>query len=370
MSLNRSTNTNPAPQEITPQLPVAGIRIDTLRQQIPTLRTEIQPEDTIIPFRQIPERFRQQIYRPAPPPPQLTAQDSITLNLKGNSGVSLNWHLEFNREFDSSAFSWIDDNLFETESEETEPFHSDSLILEAPIASQITETPYFSEVPEIHKDVHLEKPALQQDWFLAILILSVLTTGIIRINWFRYLKDVLQSVFFSSLVSKLSGYNASNFLPSLILSSLFYFNSSIFVYQILTETNRQFMGNEGSLALLLVLVFLLVLFSAKVIVYKALGYIFGTSRQINEYILNSNATSKAFGLFILPVIIFIPFVEPDVKLILIKSGIGLFIVLYLMQIVRGVKSNLNDLLSVYYIILYLCALEILPLTILFKVLFK
>jgi hypothetical protein len=181
---------------------------------------------------------------------------------------------------------------------------------------------------------------------------------------------MIQSVVFSNAMSKLEGSNASNIYPSMVLGFLFYLNTSIFVFEILMQSGRQFMGFDSIFVIPLILVFLLALFSLKIMVYRVVGHIFETIGPVRDYLFGSSTMAKAYGILVIPFIVFIPFVDEDAQLMLIKFGLGLFILLYLMQIARGVRIILSNTYSVYYIILYLCALEILPLTILFKVIFR
>ncbi len=361
------------PQVTLPQPTVLPQATDTIRsQQLP--RPVIQLIDPAL-SREVPERFQLRPQRATPPPPpELSAADSIDLNLVGNTGMRTNWEVKFNllQPFDETD----DGEVSEAFLLKHQPAATDTLQhtlegVESP-ASRATEI-----ITHVTQETETELPArlqehqlMRSDWFIALLIVSVLVTGIVKKYWARYLNDLLQSLVFPSQISRLSTTNASNFQPSLILGVLFYFNSSLFLFQFLEHTNRTFVGLSGAIMLPLLFVFLVLLFVGNTLAYRVVGRIFGTSGQIHDYLSGSSAMSKAFGLFLLPIILFMPFVEPDTQLLLIKGGIGMFIMLYLIQITRGIHNNLTNIVSGYYIILYLCALEILPLSVLFKVLFK
>jgi hypothetical protein len=76
---------------------------------------------------------------------------------------------------------------------------------------------------------------------------------------------------------------------------------------------------------------------------------------------------QMFAIAILPVICLIPFVKETLQMNLVHIGAGIFIIMYLMQIGRGIKIILKETLSLYYIFLYLCGLEILSLLVIMKV---
>ena len=310
------------------------------------------------------------VFRPAPPL-QLSESDSLALNLKGGDSVYTDWNLSVDKQmiFDSEAYSaaW-DLGDFDTDSIETNS--ADGLYVEPIVHSTPKKTEISHPGAERTNNVVTEKPLIRQDWFVAILLFLVLITGLVRMNWFRYLKDVMLTIFYPSFTSKLGESNASNFFPSLILGALFYFNISIFTFEILTIYNKDFLGFEGPVMIPVILALFVVLFSAKILVYRIISHIFDTQKSTHSYLASSSATSKAYGILLLAFIVLIPFVEFNIQEFLIKIGIGLFIALYLIQLTNGIRSNFSKPFSGYYIILYLCALEVLPLAVLIKVLFK
>lgn len=325
----------------------------------------------------IPERFRPVTIKKPETPQELTLQDSLLLNLTGKKEAFTNWDISIAakpKAFSETAFSWFDSSLIKTQTVDFNNTIADSLSQSAaytPDSLKLQDKTLTTELSENNKESVLkEKVPLQEDWFIAILTISVLVAGLARLFWRRYMNNILQSVVYKSTMGKLDVHNVSNFYPSFVLGSLFFFNSSVFIYQVLAINNRQFLTFHSWGIIPIVLVFLLVLFSLKVLVYRLVSHVFETKNQVREYLMGSSVMSKAFSLLIIPVIVMIPFVDSTLQSLFVKAGFGLFILLYLIQLARGVRIILSNTFSVYYIILYLCALEILPLTILFKVLFR
>lgn len=324
----------------------------------------------------VPERFRQITIKKPETPQELTLQDSLRLNLTGKKEAFTNWDISLAakpKTFSETAFSWFDSSLIKTQTFDFNNTIADSLSQSAaytPDSLKLQDKTLSTELSENNKESVLkEKAPLQEDWFIAILTISVLVAGLSRLFWRRYMNNILQSVVYKSTMGKLDVHNVSNFYPSFVLGALFFFNSSVFIYQVLAINNRQFLTFHSWGIIPIVLVFLLVLFSLKVLVYRLVAHVFETKNQVREYLMGSSVMSKAFSLLIIPVIVMIPFLDSTLQPLFVKAGFGLFILLYLIQLARGVRIILSNTFSVYYIILYLCALEILPLTILFKVLF-
>jgi hypothetical protein len=368
--------TQEVPKLTTQPLPKVGLKPVDTAASLEIKRTQLNVIDI---DHSIPVRFRQVKAINTITPEVITAQDSLRFNLKGKTGVHTNWDIKLQpniNQFNETAFSHFDSELIIASREKSEDLAlgSDSL---AQTSFEIVDT-----IPAIQPELYTEKgevipepivipkPPLREDWFLVVMTISLLIAGLVRLNWGNYLKNMIQSIVFSNAMSKLEGSNVSNIYPSLVLGFLFYLNTSIFVFEILMQSGRQFMGFDSFFVIPMILVFLLVLFSLKILVYRVVGHIFETIGPVRDYLFGSSTMAKAYGILIIPFIVFIPFIDENAQLMLVKFGLGLFILLYLMQIARGVRIILSNTFSVYYIILYLCALEILPLTILFKVIFR
>ena len=97
------------------------------------------------------------------------------------------------------------------------------------------------------------------------------------------------------------------------------------------------------------------------------GYVFDAGKKTREYLFNANMLSKAFGALSIPVFTVVPFVDLFTSTLLLKGALVLFLVMYIIQLLRGARIILRKPLSILYMFLYFCALEILPIAILIKV---
>lgn len=305
------------------------------------------------------------VVRPKPVTVTLSGRDSVVLNLTGGDSLYTDWYLEAKHELFTrpEAYSEVLDSLFfAEESNEADASTSPITIVESP-----------RNVVSIQPVNDIKSPEkgnlLHSEWFIAILVFLLIITGLVRMNWYRYLRTVMLTIFYPSFTTKLNHTNISNYTPSLILSSLFYLNISVFTFETLTVYDRPLIGLEGAVLIPILFLFFFLLFTGKVLAYRFVAYVFDTKKQVHQYLSASSAISKAYGVLLLPIMILLPFIESGYTDYLIKAGIGLYIALYMIQLSNGVRSNFSNLFSGYYIILYLCALEILPLAVLYKVLF-
>ncbi|WP_157202430.1 DUF4271 domain-containing protein [Marinilabilia salmonicolor] len=217
---------------------------------------------------------------------------------------------------------------------------------------------------------HRKEPLLGQNWFMVLIVVLVALTGVIRFKWHKYLSDVFSAVFFKNIAGKLqNGSGGSQAVASFGLEVLFYANFSLLFFESLRLSGRTFFDLSGWKLLLPLFGFLIVIFTLKFIVYRFVGWVFRVQEATSTYLFQSSVMSKAFGLVLMPLVVVFPFLEPEARHWIPSIGFSIFILLYVVQVGRGIVANLRGGLSGYYIFLYLCALEILPLSILIKVLF-
>lgn len=301
---------------------------------------------------------------------ELSHSDSIKFNLIQNNKSNVDWEMkfDFHTQFNDTAYTLIDPRYLQADSlQENKEIHKPKSTQIQSITSIETPNDHTYNY-KLQRDRNLH---FNHDWLFGLLVFSAFIIGLVKVKYSKYLKDLFASFLYPTLKDdKLLNTNISNRIPSYLLVFLFYFNSALFVYQLSTVLKNPLFGLSGSLVIPAAFLFLFIIFSLKIIVYKIAGSIFGTKVAIHRYLNQSANTSKIFAIILLPFIILIPFSTESTIALLYKMVFAIFVFLYILQVGRGIKNNLTSIFSLYYIILYLCALEIVPLTLLYKVLFK
>ena len=113
---------------------------------------------------------------------------------------------------------------------------------------------------------------------------------------------------------------------------------------------------------------LFLLYLGKIIALKTFGYIFNASKESNEYIHNIFIYNKNLGMFLFPIVTGASFMAQYAVPLLLNTGLFIALVFFIFRIVRGIKILFRKHVSIFYMILYLCALEILPLLMIYKLL--
>lgn len=209
----------------------------------------------------------------------------------------------------------------------------------------------------------------QQDWLIPVLIILVAYTGLLRMLSGKYISNLFKSVFNTQNAENLyNTVNMRNSLPAFGLDVLFHLSISTFAYEALTSVGFN-PGLHGLLILLATIIGFSILFALKKGAYRFLSYIFGTGDQTSEFLFYVSLYNRILGMLLLPLVISIPFVSSNLTMVLIQCGLVMVVATYLLQMTRGAKIILRNPVSIFYMFLYLCALEILPLVVIYKLLF-
>jgi hypothetical protein len=103
-----------------------------------------------------------------------------------------------------------------------------------------------------------------------------------------------------------------------------------------------------------------------VMIWKIFGNIFLIQSITGAYAYNMFLFNRNTGIFIFPLVIFLPFVSKDLFIALVYTIMAVIAVIYLLRVLRFFQIIRAKKVSAFYFILYLCTLEILPFLILLK----
>ena len=97
-----------------------------------------------------------------------------------------------------------------------------------------------------------------------------------------------------------------------------------------------------------------------------IGSVFQKLNVFTEYFYNYNIYRKIAGIVLFPIILINQYIQEELAIYFIYAGIIIFIIIYLVHILRGLQTFIKNKVSIFYLILYLCALEFLPLLVLYE----
>jgi hypothetical protein len=109
----------------------------------------------------------------------------------------------------------------------------------------------------------------------------------------------------------------------------------------------------------------------KIISTRMLGFVFEVKEAAREYAYNIVLFNKTVGLLLFPVTLLLAYARQIPSSWLIGLGLGLWglVLLYRLLRLSFIGFSVRGV-SIFYIILYLCTLEILPVLVIIKLLIK
>jgi len=237
---------------------------------------------------------------------------------------------------------------------------SDDALFAEPILHSIQEV----SAPVLHtqrRDLGYSSSA----WFIGVLVLLLIIFSKIRISYSKLTSDMFTGFFRYRYILKIyDTKNSSNNIGYFLMNMLFLISVPLFLFQV--GIFKGYIPNGDYKILLFLIGAVMAFFAFKIMITHFIAAVFKGTKEANEYIFNLLMHFKVAGMIIFPLTICIPYIFSSV--VPTVSGIG-FLVLglaYLSGIFRGIKILYLKHVSVFYMILYLCALEIVPALILLK----
>ncbi len=205
------------------------------------------------------------------------------------------------------------------------------------------------------------------DWMLPVIIFGLL---LFSIAWYNFAPRVKQSMKatvslrFFYLVHKEGTFFRET--PTYLLFGNFLLTASLLVYQSLQYLAlwSQWTTVHPLVEYALLLLALLLFYPLKLGMIRFLAWVFGTQQASHLYSENLFITNNMLGLLLLPLVFYNAF---NLSAWLVFFMWIMLIIIYVFKVIRGAYlANRESGFSVYYLFLYLCAVELAPLFVIGK----
>lgn len=204
-------------------------------------------------------------------------------------------------------------------------------------------------------------------WIPGLVILSLLLLAWIKLTYVQFLTPVLISTFNYKEALKL--YISKN-TPSqnafVILHLIFALNGGLFLLFIARHFHLNMPDIRPAFLFLIASAFIVLLFGLKNAVLRITGYLFDSPKLFAEYSHNISLYNKILGVLLMPLIVGLLYADTVIHNTLIYTGLTMIVAFYLLQLIRGLEIIARKGFSVFYLILYLCAFEIIPIFMLYR----
>ncbi len=215
--------------------------------------------------------------------------------------------------------------------------------------------------------VPVPREPVTYDWMLGIFLFLVVLFVWIRVFYSKFFNALANALVSFQLSVKL--FEERNVLQrrvSMVLDFIYVIVTTVFVFEIIEYTGFAGTGMTG-IDLFLLLLNILMLYSIlRIIILRMTGSLFMVTPLFSEYIHNTFVVNKGLGILLFPVIIMAHYMPYKLIPVMLISGIVLYGTAILYKSFRAYQIIIRRDILIFYLILYLCTLEILPLLLGYK----
>lgn len=213
------------------------------------------------------------------------------------------------------------------------------------------------------------KHGISDVWIFGVVFFVFILLAIFNQLFGKELRILVVSPFQRKGLRKLIEDDSGAFRNALILiSTIYIITMPIFLYQLVSFWNFKTFELSGFVFYLLMVVILLLLVLLKSLVVTLIGLVFQIQWFTGINFYNMLAGNAILGFLLIPVALGINLASFNWVSIFIWSGIALYFTFYILKsLLMLITATTFKGVSKFHLFLYFCTLEILPLTILVKV---
>lgn len=208
---------------------------------------------------------------------------------------------------------------------------------------------------------------LSPDWILIISIFVLAIFAWINVIYTRFIGNIFKSTVNYQVSQRL--YNDPNLVQKRI-SSLFvviyFITGGLYLFLVYDYFSPGWFPYSDIKLFFIFTGFILSFWLLRIILYKLTGLIFDQLKKFNEGIFHNSLFNKLAGIVFVPFIILIAYTRDIFLDIAVYLSLIVFAGLILLRIWRGGIFIAKNVVSLFYFILYLCSLEILPVMVVLK----
>jgi hypothetical protein len=207
-------------------------------------------------------------------------------------------------------------------------------------------------------------------WFLIAVFMCLLLFAWLQYFFKKHIGKMFIAIFDNNQAQRL--FADKNVLIERVftfLNLIFILTSGLFIFQLIKFYGIS-VGTLNDLQLFIASsISMLAIFTLRFILNWIVGQLFNWKNEMKEYNYNVFLSYKVLGLVLLPIVICMAYVPEFQKNILIYIAFALIGILYIIRYTRGMYLLGKKGFLLFYLILYFCTIEILPLLLLYRWLF-
>jgi hypothetical protein len=202
--------------------------------------------------------------------------------------------------------------------------------------------------------------------FITLFILMGLLAGI-RIYYGSIMMQTFQSSVSFQIASRI--FKDKSVLQQQldnILYGFYFLSAGLLLYVAEIKSGLAPFGVSGGFLYLCNVALLVVLFMVRVVLINVAGFLFNRINIFREYLYNVIIFNKLIGISALPLLLFLIYTEGVLMEVFQWIALAVVFMIILMRLIRGFVFSFRREVSIFYMFLYLCALEMTPLVLFYR----
>jgi len=229
-----------------------------------------------------------------------------------------------------------------------------------------------------HPYLPLEKPAIfmvveyhekeSKDALFYVLVFLVFLLGFIKTAFPKYFQNLFKLFFQTSLRQKQTKEQlAQDSFASLLINLLFLLSTGMFISLVIQY--NQWTSLAFWLLYAYVTGILGIIYLGKYLFVSFAGWVFNNSTSAASYLFLVAVVNRIMGVVLLPLTVLLAFADPTIGGIVATISFGVVTLLFIYRYLVSFGLLRTDLqLNPFHFFLYLCAVEILPMALIYKLL--
>lgn len=243
-------------------------------------------------------------------------------------------------------------------------------VLEQAYRTLLGQHPYFNFFGVPQTETVFKDESRDKDGLFYLLAGLILYFALIRLLFYKYMTNLFAVFFRVSLKQKqIREQLLQSTLPSMLLNIFFVIAGGIYISFLLDHYHFNITSNKWYL-IVYCIVSLALIYIVKLVVLKCMGWILNISIATETYIFVVFLVSKMLGIFLIPFLVLLAFSSPALVSVLIVLSFAMVTIFFAYRYIIAYSPVRKEIkVSQLHFFLYICALEITPLLLIYKVLF-
>jgi hypothetical protein len=205
-------------------------------------------------------------------------------------------------------------------------------------------------------------------WQIVILITAIILLGVSKAFSRNRFNQAIRALFNYGVAQEITREEKVFFHRSNVLFTLVHLLTlSLLLYHLKEFIHSSNLEIGGILSFLLILLAVTIIYIVKYIFSQVLLFVLDDVSITSEYIFNVSLFNNLLGVILIPILCISYFSSLSFSLILLYLVIPLSLITFVLRLVRMIMIGNGRGISYFYIFLYICTLEILPLVVLFRI---